>query len=646
MKKVITVIIAFALISWSANAQAPNWQWAKRAGGVSGSTDVGNSIAVDGNGNSYVTGHFQYSSIIFGTDTLTNAGGSDMLFVVKYDASGNVVWAKSAGGFGISIAVDGNGNSYVTGHFQSSSITFGTDTLTNAGGSDMFVVKYDASGNVVWAKSAVGNGDDSGNGIALDGNGNTYVTGNFFSSSITFGSTTLTNAGAGWDDMYIVKYDASGNVVWAKSAGGTVNDGGSGIALDGIGNSYVTGIFNSPSITFGSTTLTNAGDYDMFIVKYDTSGAVVWAKSAGGSWREASTGIAVDASGNSYVTGYFASPSITFGSTTLTGTGTNDMFIVKYDASGAMVWAKSTGTISVNQGSITVDGSGNSYVTGNFQSSSITFGTYTLTNAGGEDVFIVKYDASGNAIWAKSSGGSSNDNGNGIAVDGSGNIYVTGSFESSSITFGSATLTKAGSGDIFIAKIKENCFAHYTTAYDSTQNNFTLTVDSVTSFLATSYHWNFGDGTTSILTNPTHIYTRDSLYNVCMKIYTASGDSCEYCHLIGKDSLGNIVRTMGFTLNVQNNTTLNIPHLEKETDITISPNPFTSQTTISFNETQKNTTIKIMDVVGKEIKTVLFSGKSLILEKGEMQSGVYFVQITTSAGSVNEKVVNKKVVVE
>ena len=156
MKKlyIITLLWAFSGLSTIANAQAPAWQWAKSAGGASGSTN-GQSISTDASGNVFVTGDFNVASITFGTTTLTRAGGAD-IFVVKYDASGNVLWAKSAGGtssdYADGISTDASGNVLVTGSFASASITFGTTTLTNTLSNfpDIFVVKYDASGNVLW----------------------------------------------------------------------------------------------------------------------------------------------------------------------------------------------------------------------------------------------------------------------------------------------------------------------------------------------------------------------------------------------------------------------------------------------------------------------------------------------------------------
>ena len=132
---------------------------------------------------------------------------------------------------------------------------------------DIFVVKYDANGNVLWAKSAGGTSHDIAYGISTDAGGNVLLTGDFYSPSISFGTTTLTSASPGASDVFVVKYDANGNVLWAKSAGGIFTDIGYDISTDASGNVLVTGYFNSPSISFGTTTLTNAGGADVFVVK-------------------------------------------------------------------------------------------------------------------------------------------------------------------------------------------------------------------------------------------------------------------------------------------------------------------------------------------------------------------------------------------
>ncbi|MGB2984885.1 MAG: IPTL-CTERM sorting domain-containing protein [Phycisphaerae bacterium] len=443
----------FTLVSFCAAAASPleaqTFEWAKSAGGTD--PDGGSGIAVDASGNSYVTGGF-HGTATFGPFTLTSAGDQDV-FVAKYDTAGSVAWAESAGGTSSevvvqSIAVDASGNSYVTGWFGGT-VTFGTFTLTSAGNDDVFVAKYDSAGNVMWAESASGMDRIQARGIAVDASGNSLVTG-LFDGTATFGPFTLTSAGD--PDVFVAKYDTAGNVGWAESAGGTDTDVGAGIAVDASGNSYVTGWFGGTA-TFGTFTLTSVGDVDVFVAKYDSAGNVVWAESAGGTDFDQGYGIAVDGSGNSDVTGYFGGTA-TFGTITLTSAGGLDVFVAKYDSAGNVVWAESAGgTDWEGAFGIAVDASGNRYVTGWFEGTA-TFGTFTLTSAGFLDVFVAKYDSAGNVVWAESAGGTDFDEGDGIAVDGSGNSYVTGKFEGTA-TFGATTLTSAGAIDVFVAKLSD-----------------------------------------------------------------------------------------------------------------------------------------------------------------------------------------------
>jgi hypothetical protein len=171
--------------------------------------------------------------------------------------------------------------------------------------------------------------------------------------------------------------------------------------------------------------------------------------------------------------------------------------------------------------------------------------------------------------------------------------------------------------------------SYFTTDYDSTLNTFSLFVDNLAASMATGFHWDFGDGTTSTQAAPTHLYTIDSLFNVCMKVYVASGDSCEYCHIIGKDNLGNIIRTAGFNMIVQNPADGLKSNSNDEIQVTIAPNPFTTSTSINFSEALKNVNINVTDMLGKEIINLNFSGKQLQLEKGNMKKGIYFLKITT-----------------
>ena len=453
----------------SVNAQTPNWQWAKSAGGTGSA--FGLIVSTDAIGNVFMTGYFKSPTITFGTTTLTNAGSNDV-FIVKYDATGNVLWAKSVGGAyderGQSVSTDASGNVFMTGYFISPTISFGTTTLTNTYASnlysDFFIVKYDTSGNVLWAKSAEGAYDDSGQSVSTDASGNVFITGIYYSPTITFGTTTLTKANptSNYSDIFIVKYDASGNMLWATSAeDGVFNDDGRSVSTDASGNVFIAGYFASPTITFGTTTLTNTNSsWDIFIVKYDSSGNVLWAKSAGGTAYDIGNSVSTDAIGNVFMTGIYYSPTITFGITTLTNANNvADIFIVKYDASGNVLWAKSAeGTWYDLSYGVCTDVIGNVFITGAFYSPTITFGTTTLTNVNAaNDIFIVKYDASGNVLWAKSAGGTGYDEGYAVSTDASGNVFLTGNFGSPNINFGTTTLTNTDTTgsfrDIFIAKL-------------------------------------------------------------------------------------------------------------------------------------------------------------------------------------------------
>jgi hypothetical protein len=479
MKKQILHFVAisslcfFSIIS---NAQAPSWLWAKTAGGTN--NDEAYAVATDASGNAYVAGYFDSPTITFGTTTLTNVGAYD-IFLVKYGSSGNVIWAKSAGGTSYehvnSIAVDTSGNIYMAGYFTSDTVKFGTNTLLNTGGTDntadLFLVKYNSTGNVLWAKSASGLGDDKANSVAVNAAGDVYVTGNFTSFYLAFGSDTLTNAdnASYTDDIFIAKYDKNGNVQWAEKAGALGWDEGNSVAVDAAGNAYLAGIFESPTIIFGSVTLTNTDNSgntdDIFLTKYNGSGSVQWAKSAIGDGNDYDQSVAVDGSGNSYVTGQFQSATMIMGATTLTNadvSGNNfDLFLAKYNASGNVLWAKSAqGEYNDDAASIALDIHGNAYITGSFNSPTIDFGSSTLTNDdinNNADIFVAKYDINGNVLWTKRTGGTSDDQAYSIALDASGNTYVAGSYYSPTIIFGSNTLTNTdnttNTADIFIAKL-------------------------------------------------------------------------------------------------------------------------------------------------------------------------------------------------
>jgi hypothetical protein len=334
---VITAAVTLGLGASTALA-AVQVPWATQAGG--GDVDNGNAISTLPDGSSIVTGEFR-GTTTFGSTTLTNAGSTDV-FVAKVDASGSYVWATQAGGslfdYGQGISTLPDGSAIVIGRFQGTA-TFGSTTLTSAGAStDVFLAKVNPSGAYVWATQAGGSLSDIGYGISTLPDGSAVVTGSFRGPA-TFGTTTLTSAGD--DDVFVAKVDASGSYVWATQAGSSSDDVGKGISALPDGSAVVTGYFQSTA-TFGSTTLTSTGDADVFVAKVDRSGTYVWATRASGSSDDVGYGISALPDGSSTVTGYFQGTA-TFGSTTLTSAGNQDVFVAKMDPSGAWVWATPAG---------------------------------------------------------------------------------------------------------------------------------------------------------------------------------------------------------------------------------------------------------------------------------------------------------------
>jgi hypothetical protein len=418
---------------------------------------------VDGSDNIYITGGFTSPTINFGGNSLTSNGGEDV-FLVKLDNSGNHLWSKNFGGDkadkGNFVAIDGLGNVYIAGIFESASINFGGNTLQNAGGcngnpcADIFLAKFNSSGNHIWSKRFGGTGYDNLYSIAIDKLNNVYIVGNFHSPSINFGGSDIPLTGGDWSDVYIAKFDSSGIHLWSKGFGGSYIDGAMSVAIDSSNNVYMTGWFSSSNITFGGPVFTNSGSSDIFLVKFDANGNHIWSRSFGGSGADEPYVIALDKSNNVYLSGLYTSSSISFGGNTITNTNpsTADIFLVKLDSNGTHLWSKGFGGSwwDYTYG-ISVEKSNNVIIGGMFTSQSINFGGDTINSSGNFDAFFAKFDSNGNHICSRGYGGGGYDYGYSVAVDSAGSILLYGQFERS-VDFGVAQLTSSGFTDVFILK--------------------------------------------------------------------------------------------------------------------------------------------------------------------------------------------------
>jgi hypothetical protein len=416
---------------------AGNFTSAIKIGGT-GTTQIGGT-AIDASGNLYVTGGFT-GNIVFNTSpqtTLTSTQDDD-LFVAKYDAGGHPLWARVANGAtglpaslsldgGLAIALDNQGNSYVGGGFVKT-LAFkdaGNNTLAtlNSAGSmlnfEAFVAKYSANGTLLWAVGGMsGAPQDSGDlnaginsiiAIAVDGTGNPYVTGSLTGNK--FLGTPVT--GTEVSELVVSRLNpATGAPVWISVAGGSRNDEALGMGIDAAANLYVIGDmgFTTTFPTQPPTTLTDThGFVNSFVAKYNKNGQCLWVKAIGGEEFISGTHVAVNATGQIYVTGEFDG-SVTFGSTILDehegGAHEDGLggFIAKLDSDGqTWLWAREFDALGE---SVTLDAAGNPYLTGTFFEQAM-FGSenvptsQVLSSMAEEDQFVAKYDAAGNFKFAK-----------------------------------------------------------------------------------------------------------------------------------------------------------------------------------------------------------------------------------------------------
>jgi hypothetical protein len=423
--------------------------WAISLGGKE--QDWGYSLARDSVGDVYVTGHFAGSASL-GALAISSAGDSDV-FVAKLSAAGQPLWVRSAGGpeddGGCAIAVDGGGNAYVAGLFRGKA-SFGGTTLSSHGGDDVFVAKYSSSGQLLWARSAGGSGADWGWSIDVDPSGSAVVTGRFHGEAI-FTSAVPPLVSKGESDVFVAKLSSTGQFLWATAAGGPAEDAGWGLALDGGGSAHVTGRFRGTA-SFGGTLLSSTkGSDDIFVAKLSPAGQILWATAAGGPAEDAGWAIALDGAGNAAITGYFNGEA-TFGTFAIAEQGQGDAFVAKISPSGQFLWATSAGGKKLDRGyGIATDPAASSYITGYFNQAA-AFGATTLSARGDWDIFVAKISPAGQFLWAGSAGGPGHERSSDIVLDGSGAALITGE-HSDQATFGETTLTSEGILDVFVWKM-------------------------------------------------------------------------------------------------------------------------------------------------------------------------------------------------
>jgi hypothetical protein len=335
--------------------------------------------------------------------------GSNDAWLAKYGPGRKLLWKVQLGSpdedYSTGVAVDRQGNAYITGY------TDGKLGNWQYGRGDAWIAKYSPTGRLQWIQQ-LGTFDlDDSYGIATDSSGNVYLTGK------TYGKLGDKKYGRYYSDAWVAKYDSSSKLQWKKQLGTTSIDYPNGIATDSSGNVYLTG---TTAGKLGDQEYGSSSDYDAWVAKYDRSGTLLWTKQLGTTEGDFARGIATDSSGNVYLTGF------TYGKLgdQQYGRYGSDAWAAKYDSSGALQWTKQLGTTrdEFSEG-IATDSSGNVYLTG---STSGKLGDQKY-GRDGYDAWAAKYDSSGALQWTKQLGTTRDEFPSGIATDSSGNVYLTGS---------------------------------------------------------------------------------------------------------------------------------------------------------------------------------------------------------------------------
>jgi hypothetical protein len=399
----------------SSMASALTIDWARQLG--TNGYDHSTGVSTDGTGNIYVSG------ATGGSLTSPFGGGYYDAFLSKYDVAGNVQWTRQIGTSGWDeandVAVDRHGSVYIAGQ------TSGTLGTSRVAGSDSFVTKYDAAGNLLWT-SQFGTkvspyASQGSSSLSADAVGNVYVTG------FTAGDAASSNT-----DAFVTKLDDAGNLVWTRQFGTNLNDRGEAISADDQGNIFVTGT------TYGSLGGSKVGPShtsDAFVTKLDSTGNVLWSRQLGGNRSEFGFAGVTDGIGNIYIAGA-ADGSLT----EHYGGGFHDAFLAKYDAEGNVIWLRQLGGPGADEAyGMTLDSSGAVYMTGNSDMLTDEDRSPRIGNS-----FVAKYDADGRLLWAEELG---ERGARAIAFDSVGGLFVAGR------TYESLDGPNAGAEDAFLAKI-------------------------------------------------------------------------------------------------------------------------------------------------------------------------------------------------
>lgn len=375
--------------------------WAVSAG--SKNADISKSIGLDAMGNIYISGYI--GGAAFFDDNMIISNVSSSMFVAKYNPSGDVMWVQTTKGessssYANALKVDAKGNCYVAGTI-SGTVSFNSKISFSIQGNsfndDIFIAKYSSAGKCIWVVKAGGVKNDVANSIGLDKSENIIITGDF-SGNAVFDDKQISSSGG--TDVFIAKYNNSGNIIWVNSIGNADNNSGNLVSVTNKDDLFLTGVDFNP-VRYNPQTMI-IGYYNVFLSKYDALGKLIWSKRISSKSNIYVYGAYADITGNCYITGIYSDTSY-FDKITLCNINQKeDVYLSKYSPNGDCLWSKSGSAIDNSEGrSITPYSDNNIYCLGNFKAT-IEFGKNVLSiEKGVESVFVAKFDANGNCNMAK-----------------------------------------------------------------------------------------------------------------------------------------------------------------------------------------------------------------------------------------------------
>ncbi len=655
-------------------AQTQDFKWAQALGSVGNETATG--ITHDASGNVYVTGSLAGTASVVLEDATTvnlpNAGSTDV-FIAKINSSGKYVWVKTIGSagadLGYKIEVDFEGNILVAGQAVGT-VDFnpgGAPQQMTLTGAAAFVLKLTPNGEFVWVKSYGSNGGTYAYALDVDNLGNVY-TGGRFAATVDFDPgadeyklSANAEVPSTLHDAYVLKLDKDGSFVWAKSFGGKGWDVVNGIAVDNLQNVHLTGRFSETANfnpdPLGTAQTVTANFQDAFIVKLNSEGVFVWNRAISGNaaandaWGQ---GIAVDKIGNVFGTGFFSGTASfkPVGTNMHTSGGSRDIYVVKINPVGDLLWSKGIGLASDDRGEgIAVDGNGDAYITGKFAQNAVDFGNGVSLTAGGQfDVFVVKIKGDGTTKWADRFGGTTAeigvtgvsagaDSGQSISVDLAGNVYTAGIFVNTAIfDFPDKTvkIASVGVNDAFVHK-----FA---------QINFVLPVELSKFYIQKQSDGNKLVWETASETNNSHFELQKSVNGVTfelIKTVIGNGTSAKtnsYSYLDADVNNYTIYyRLKQVDKNGEAKYSNIIVSKNNElirTAVTIYPNPIVDKLTIKSPQPFKNASLRILNSTGGvELVKNSLQGNEITLDMSTKPKGLYLLELNNEGDITTHKLI-------